>query len=419
MRIKILLLFLVISQLSTAQKDIYLDTLISAAKQNWPAFKKQLSITGQKMNIDKVVNVNWYPKINISGLATYQSEVVTFPEVPNMPDFFPVLPKDNYNIEAGINQTLWDGGITKVTKELQHLENDIQQQELNVETYNLIGKIYRLYTGVLLLKENKKTINISINQLDSSINIMKAAVLNGVALSSELDNMNAEKFLLQKELIKLDANIDYTVKILNIITGLSLKGNDNFTIPDVSNVTFSERPELILLDTKIKAVKSQADIFKAKRFPKLFAFGKLGYGRPGYDFMNTELHTYYFVGAKFTWDVWDWNLLNKKKTDYSFTTQQIQETKNVTIKQLEIEQDKYKSETKRFNKEIEVDKQIVMLKNNVYKTAEAQLKNGVITTSEFLKIFNEFKRSKIALNIDKLKLLEAQLNYLHSKGLKY
>jgi outer membrane protein TolC len=419
MKLKILSLFLMISQFLPAQNDVYLDSLVAAARRNWPAFRKQLAITGQKELIDKIVNVNWYPGINASGQVTYQSEVVTFPEVPNMPDLFPALPQDNYSVELDVNQTLWDGGVSKVSKELKHYENDVDLQQLNVETYNLFGKVNKLYTSVLLLKENRKTIDLSIVQLDSTIRIMESTVKNGVSLPSELDNLRAEKLLMQKELLKLESNIDYTLQTLNIITGLHLTAADRYHLPQLDRLEPSVRPELVLLDAKMKAVQSQADIYKSKRFPKFAAFGRLGYGRPGFDFMNTDLHGYYMVGAKFSWNVWDWNLLNKKRADLGFRVQSMMDAKEVTKKQLEMEQLKYQKDLERYRRELEVDKQVVVLKQKVYKTAESQLANGVITTTEYLKIFNDYKRARIVQNIDRLKIMEAQLDYLYSKGIKY
>ena len=107
-KINITSVILLFSFFAQAQ-SISLDSCIAAAKQNWPAFKKQMSISEKRNLIKQTLNKNYLPNINLSGQASYQSEVITFPEVPNMPGFFPELPLDNYNVEANLNQTIWDG----------------------------------------------------------------------------------------------------------------------------------------------------------------------------------------------------------------------------------------------------------------------------------------------------------------------
>jgi outer membrane protein TolC len=152
--------------------------------------------------------------------------------------------------------------------------------------------------------------------------------------------------------------------------------------------------------------------------PKFFAFGKAGYGRPGFDFMNTDMHGYAMIGAKFTWDVFDWNMYKKQKQNIVLQQQIIQDSKATLQKQITIEENQYMAEIAQYQKQIEIDKNIIKLKESVYKAAESQMNNGTITSTEYLKMFNEWKRAKLTSELDKLKLITAQLNYNHSKGIK-
>jgi len=399
-------------------QQITLDSCVSAAKQNWPAFKKQLSISDQRQLINETLNKNYLPKLNLSGQATYQSEVVTFPEVPTMPGFFPVFPQDNYNIELGLNQVIWDGGIVKSNKELQYAANDIELQRLNVETYGLIGKINQLYTTYLYLDKSESIIRLSVKELEKNLKVLNSAFENGTILKSDLNNVKAEELKLQKELINIASSRTNLIKSLNLITGLSLDTSYNFVIPKVSVNNSAPRPELMLLDAQIKYSGVSVQKYKTRRMPKFFAFGKAGYGRPGYDFMNTDLHGYYMLGAKFSWDVFDWNLLKKQKQQLRLQQQLIADKRATFEKQQSIEEQKYISEIERYRKQIQLDAEIVSLKEEIYKSAESQMKNGNITSVEYLKLFNEWKRARLTAEIDKLKLQTANLNLAYAKGIK-
>ena len=401
---------------SILAQEITLDSCINAAKSNWPAFKKQLSIDEQKKLIDETLNKNYLPKISLTGQATYQSETVTFPEVPTMPDFFPEFPNDNYNVELNVNQVIWDGGIIKSEKDIQHAANEIDVQKLNVETYGLTGKINALYTNYLYLNKSEDVVKVTLDELSKNIKTLQSAYENGTVLKSERDNVRAEKLKIEKELIRIRSLKQKTLNSLNLITGLNLNMQSTFNEPVIKQKENAIRPELTLLDAQYKYSESTIAKFKTNRMPKFFAFGKAGYGRPGYDFMNTSMHTYAMVGAKFSWDIFDWNMFKKQKQQIKLQQQIIQDNKFTMEKQISIEEQQYLAEISQYKQQIEIDKNIIKLKESVYKAAESRMNNGTITSTEYLKLFNEWKRAKLTSELDKLKLMEAELNHSHAKG---
>jgi outer membrane protein TolC len=65
---------------------------------------------------------------------------------------------------------------------------------------------------------------------------------------------------------------------------------------------------------------------------------------------------------------------------------------------------------------IEADKEIVILREKVLKSATSQLKNGVITTSEYLTEFNSLYESMIDQKLHEIQLDLAKANYKVIKG---
>ncbi len=414
---KIFFILILLPFLANSQ-EISLDSCISAAKTNWPAFKKQLSIAKQAELINTTLNKNYLPKLNLSGQATYQSEVSSFPEIPSpaFSNIFPELPQDNYNVEANLNQTIWDGGIIKSSKDIQLAANNIDLKKLDVETYGLIGKINQLYVNFLFLKQNEKILNISEKELDENIKSLKSAIENGVLLSSDIDNLKSEKLKLEKELLNIASSKLQLISSLNIFTGLALDTSIQFIEPKLIAKTNPIRPEINLLDAQINLSQSNIAKYKTSRMPKLMAFGKVGYGRPGFDMFNTDMHSYYLVGAKFSWDVWDWNMLKNQKQQIEIQQSIIEDNKDVLTKQISIEQNQYQQDIGKYTKQIEIDAEIEKLKENVYNSAKSKFENGTITSTEYLKIFNELKRARLSTKIDKLRLIQAKINYEYSRG---
>ncbi len=419
MRKLILLLFLLPFTVFGQIQKITLDSCQSAAKQNWPAFKKQLYITGKRDLISKILNKNYLPKINISGQATYQSESVSIPTAPNFPNIFPDVPLDNYNVEASLNQIIWDGGNINSTKLIRYADNDIEVQNLNIETYNLYDKINKLYMNYLLLSKSIKIISLTETELEKNIQTLSSAVNNGVLLESKLNNLKAEKLKLDNQLISLKTNQLILLNSINLITGLNLTVETKFVlpVPSAENKNLN-RPDLAIFDNRISLLDANIKQLKTNLMPKLIAFGKVGYGRPGYDFFNTDMHGYSIVGAKLSWNVWNWNMNKQQIQQINLQKNILIENKESFAKQLTSEQQKYLAKINQYQKQISIDKQIEKLKTSVYKSSKSQLKNGTITSTEFLKQFNGWKKAKLATEIDKLNLITNKINYQHSLGIK-
>ena len=413
------LIILLMLPLAGFSQEITLDSCIAAARQNWPAFRKQLTIDKKKQLIDETLNKNYLPKLILGGKATYQSEAITFPDIPNMPALFPEIPLDNYSVELGVNQIIYDGGAIKSTKEIQYAANKVETQQFNVETYGLTGKINNLYTTYLYLTKNKAILKVSEQELSHNLETLNSAYQNGVILKSDFQNIEAEKLKLQKELIKVNISKLSVLNSLNILTGLNIDTTVRFINPVITKNSDAIRPEISLLGAQKAYTETTILKYKTNRLPKFSAFGKAGYGRPGYDMLNTDMHGYYMVGARFSWEIFDWNLFKKQKQQVVLQQQIIEDNRATLEKQISMEENQYLDEIAKYSGQIELDKKIVNLKKEIYKAAESQMKNGTITSTEYLKIFNEWKRAKLTSEIDKLKLITAKLNYNHSKGNNY
>ena len=64
----------------------------------------------------------------------------------------------------------------------------------------------------------------------------------------------------------------------------------------------------------------------------------------------------------------------------------------------------------------EKDKELIALRKNITLSSESQMVNGAITATEYLTVKNEELQAKINLEIHKIDLVKAQIDYLTTKG---
>ena len=152
---KLVILLTVLSSWMYAGAEEYtLNGIQQLARANYPAIR-------QFELIDRIADFSladassaWVPQISLSGQATYQSDVVSFPE--SMTDVFSMLGvdisglhKDQYKLALNIEQILWDGGYTKSRKEAVLAEKEVSSKSLEVELYALADKVNQLYRKII------------------------------------------------------------------------------------------------------------------------------------------------------------------------------------------------------------------------------------------------------------------------------
>ena len=53
--------------------------------------------------------------------------------------------------------------------------------------------------------------------------------------------------------------------------------------------------------------------------PKIMAFGQVGYGKPGLNFIGDKWDPNLLVGLKGTWNIWDWGKVKRQKETFSLS----------------------------------------------------------------------------------------------------
>ncbi|HRW21341.1 MAG TPA: TolC family protein, partial [Bacteroidales bacterium] len=186
--------------------------------------------------------------------------------------------------------------------------------------------------------------------------------------------------------------------------------------PNIKANNSINRPEIDYFNAlKMQAASSEALISKG-RMPKLMAFAQLGYGRPGLNMLSDEFDTYAVVGAKFVWNIWDWNKTKRNREIIGINLQMIDNQKN----QFEMfQQSQAQAQIKRiekYDKLIMKDEEIVELRKGITSSYSSQLKNGVVRASDYIIALNEEQAAMLNLGMHEILLSKAKYSWLMAVG---
>lgn len=108
-----------------ANAQISIEQCMELARNNYPQIK-QLNLIEEAAKYDIAsISKSWLPHLNISGKATYQSDVVEMPF--DIPGFSFNLPHDQYSLVGDITQSIWDGGTSKAQKNVLTTSSEMQK----------------------------------------------------------------------------------------------------------------------------------------------------------------------------------------------------------------------------------------------------------------------------------------------------
>lgn len=410
----IILLLLLLSINSNAQQTLTLEDCYSLVTKNYP-LSKQTGFIQQKSRYEiDALSKGKLPKIDVNAQATYQSEVIGLPAtLPGVQS----LNKDQYRATLDINQLIYNGGVIDASAKLKEAQTKTQQQQIEVSLYQLKSRINQYYFTILLLQE-KKALSLSKKELlGSKVKEVKSAVKFGAILPASEQVLEAEIIKINQQLTEIRFE---NIKLLNNLSELTFTKIDAETIlilpisnPNYTNAT---RPEIAFYDLQNEQLEFSKSVISKSNLPKINAFGQAGYGNPGLNMLDNSFQTFYVVGLKANWNVFDWgkNKTDKKALDIS---KEIVTSEKETFElnnKMQLEELDY--EVKKMEELLLSDGEIIQIREKVIKSSDAQLKNGVITSSEYLVELTNLFEAKNILKTHEVQLAATKSNYEIIKG---
>jgi len=391
-----------------------------SAIENHPYFKQKELFSQSKELRTKNHTANWYPSLDLNGKYTWQNEVVELPIPVDIPGFeTPLMPHYNYKLSLDIQQTIYDGGITKSSKKLEESKLLVNQQQVEVSLNLLKEQVNQLFFYILALQQQEKSIQLKLDELEDKYTIIESGIRNEVFLEADLDIMKAEILKVKQMLSEISITKSSVFQMLGDLAAMDLQEGATLALPasDVAAMVEIPRPEQVLYDLQILNLDASMDLVSKQRHPKAYVFGSFAYGNPGLNFFRDEFRGFYVLGAGLKWNIWDWSKTSRSKQDISIQQEIIRSQKAAFDKNLNIQLAEKVAEISKYEEAVRRDEEIVLLREKISKSAASQMENGVITTSDYITELNAETEARIRLETHRIQLVQAQVNYLTTKGI--
>ena len=422
LRMPIIILALTFSVPIWAQDSITLDACYQQLQKTYP-LARQADLLDKSSDLrTKNLNKNYLPLINVNGSASWQNEVTEVvislpPPLPHLQG--PTIPKDQYKLTLDVSESIYDGNITNYQKKLEKFNLTVDKKNVDANLYLLKDQVNQFYFSILLTQANIKLLQETRKQLDSKLHEVESAVMNGATLKMNADLIRAEIIKLEQNVYELSMDRIASIRMLSELITLPLDEKSAFTTPVISIPGMdyeNKRIEFELYGIQRDRVSLMKNMVTTKWNPKLWAFGQFGVGKPGYNFLSTDIAPMVMVGAKLTWNPWNWNANKNEKKNFDIQGDILNNQQEAFDKNLRVTTRKNLTDVTKLTELLAKDEELVALRAGITKTASSQMTNGVITSSDYILRVNDETQARMGLEIHKLQLIKAKISYLYNIG---
>ena len=407
------ILLLIFSIASYSQQKLTIEECYALAEKNYP-LAKQINLLQQKSTYEiDALNKAKLPKIDLNAQATYQSDVIGLPTtLPGVES----LNKDQYRATLDVNQLLYNGGMIAANTKFKEVQTLTQQQQVAVNLYQLKSRINYSYMMILLWQDQRELLFAKQNTIYSKIKEVKSGVKNGAILPASEQVLEAELLKLEQALTENSFQRIKEIQNLSSLTTTTIAENAVLERPITAFKANGTRPEMKFFDLQQDQIEASKNIIAKSNSPKLNAFGQAGYGNPGLNMLNNSFEDFYIVGLKLNWNVLDWNKSKTDKQALDIAKEVVATEKETFETNNQMQLNELQSEISKIEIIIKTDSQIIHLREKVVQSSDSQLRNGVITSSDYITELNQLFDAKTNQKVHQTQLELAKINYQTIKG---
>ena len=414
----IMLLIIFLPTLCRGQAEggsISIEQCMELARGNYPQIR-QLDLIDEAAGYDiSTVMKTWLPHLNISGKATYQSDVVEMPF--DIPGFTFNLPHDQYSLVGEISQTIWDGGTTRSQKEVYSTTAEVQKKQVEVSVYSINDRVAKIYLGILLIDSQIRQNDILAESLERNAGQVQARIDNGTAYRTDLDMIRVKMLDCGQQKDGLLSDREAYVKMLEKLTGISIEGRE-LTIPDDGYTAGGpvSRPELLLYNARLRQNEAQLRQLDSKISPRFSLSIQGGIGRPGLNILKNSFQPYYTAGVKMSWDIGALYTRKSEKRKLDTQMRTIESDRETFIFNTDLNATQMQSAIDKARRQLDRDKEIISLYESIRETGEEQYRNGTISMSDLMDRISDEYNARAAQSVHEIQLLMAVYDLKNCTG---
>lgn len=406
--------------------SLQLGALQDSAVLRDPRGRELALLTAQSRLRQQNLTAERRPTLSLQGQAQYQSDVARIPVTLPGGVKVPTPPHDTYDAHLEAGQRLYDPSISprRAVEDAQLAES---QARLSAALYPVRQNVSDVYFAALRAQSQLAELETAITDLEAQLRVTRARVREGTALPSEEKTIRAELLKRRQSVAELSASRRASLVVLGDLTGQSLDSATILRAPDLaaevaqarrSIAELRQRPEYEQFAGSRAVLAQQERAIAARDRPRLSAFGRAGYGRPGLNALSDKFDSYWLTGLQVQWSPWTWGMTRREKELLSLQRQIISAEEQQFTDNLRRATEQDLATIDRLAVTLAQDDEIIALREDIAAETRSRFNEGVVTSAEYVDRQTDVLSARVARALHRAELAQARARLLNTLGIE-
>ena len=414
-----------ISQVSGV-RSFDLATLQQAAVDTDPRMQQFSLLTTQTDLRLRNIAALRLPTVTIEGQGQFQTDVAHLtPEPPIIGGLFRPR-KDTYDGSLRIDQRLFDPTVAAqgALERAQLAEN---QARVRTNLFTQRQQVNDAFFAAAALQARAGSLAATISDLTARLEETSARVREGTALPADASAIEATLLQRQQDADDLQASRRAALDRLATLTGQPVGESDTLVLPDLAALvtrarqardTVRARPEFDQFARMRDRIARQQQLSVAQERPRISTYARVGYGEPGLNFISRDFESYALGGVRLQWNAWTWGSGGREREALAIQQRVVLADEAAFARSLTTSIEGDETAIDRLQRSLASDDRIVTLREQVERSTQVRLQEGVVTASEYLDRSAELLQARFARAGHEVELAQAGAHLLTTLGLE-
>ena len=402
---------------------LHLAELHDAAANSDPR-QRQLALQRQATALRlRSITSDRLPSVSGEGYGQYQSVVVALPfQVPNT--IFPGIPHDTYDAHLIAQQRLYDPSLGPRT-DVERANLAVAEARVRTNVYALRAEVDEAFFSAVLAQARANELATVISDLEAQLRVAQARVREGTALPSESATIQAELLRRRQDRVDLGATHAAGLAVLSALTGREIRENDTLALPDLADAVATARsslprarPEYAQFARARQQLAAQERAITAQTRPRVSAYGRFGYGKPGLNFLATDFNSYWLAGVQVQWAPWNWRNSDRDRELLELQQQIVTSDEDAFTAANQRVVDRQLADIDRLTATLRTDDTIITLRERIERETQHRYTEAVVTAAEYVDRTNDVLAARLTRVGHEVELAQARARYLTTVGLE-
>lgn len=411
-----------------AADTVFLDALQRAAETTDRRATQIEILTAQSALRLQTIRNERLPSLNGSATAQYLSDVASISSIlggGTLPGGIqvPTPYHDQYDASVIARQPLFDATRARRVA-VENAQTAESSARIRAALWQQRQQVNDAFFAVQLYDVQLKSIDAAVSDITARRTAAQQRVDAGAALPSEVLMLDAELIRRSQSRNELNVQRNATRAVLNALVGSDIPVNAALVVreepgnesTDVSITTFQSRPEYQQFARARELINTRSAELSARDLPRVSAFGRLGYGRPGLNPLGRSFDAYWNAGLQL-----EWSPFNYGRTKRDLQSQQLQaqivtseeDTFTESLKRAALAQ---RGQIAALQQSLPMDDSIVSLRERVLRETRLRFDEGEITSADYIARLTELLAAQLDRDARRVRLNEACARYLTTIG---